>query len=122
MLFIPFGQYIVIVTMQHAIRNLPAPAVSVSMVMSVMFPDESPSHILAIWVSSVSELLIVISVAPVSKQIFSSQRITSACEVALPMDVVVQAQVTFMTVTAMTMRSNVAVIKDMPFLEFKNFL
>jgi len=67
----PFGQSRVIVVMPPAGSALPEPVMSVWMVTSVMFPEESPSQILTIRVSSVPELPTVISVMPVSKRMFS---------------------------------------------------
>ena len=67
----PFGQLMVMVVVPPAGRSMPAPSMSVYSVMSVMFPEESPSHTLTIRVFSVPELPMVISVASVSKRTFS---------------------------------------------------
>ena len=65
------GQLIVTVAIPPAARNVPEPVMSVLLVTSVMFVEESPSQTLTIRVSSVPELPTVISVLLVSKRTFS---------------------------------------------------
>jgi len=66
----PFGQFSVMVAVLPALSVFPEP-MSVLAVTSVMFPEESPSQSLTIWVFSVPELPTVISVSVVAKRTFS---------------------------------------------------
>ena len=66
----PFGQFSVMVAVLPAFSVFPVPMLVLA-VTSVMFPDESPSQSLTIWVFSVPELPRVISVFSVSKRTFS---------------------------------------------------
>ena len=65
-----FGQFRVMVAVLPALSVFPVP-MSVLAVTSVMFPEESPSQSLTIWVFSVPELPTVISVVSSSKRMFS---------------------------------------------------